>query len=566
MTQSELPPPPPFKKKGRPRTAATQAEEKHKKSKSILFAVKQKRQRVDKLIEKLEAEVKQESKVASVLKGTSFKNVLETTDLSILGDDLLIEEALDKSNIIFAPNVGPQTTFLASTEREVLYGGAAGGGKTLAMLIDPMRYFDNPNHRGLILRRTNDELREIIGKSKEIYKQAYPGAAFKEQASTWFFPSGATHWMTYLDRDDDVTRYQGQAFNWIGFDELSQWPTQYAWNYMRSRLRTTDPSLPLIMRASCNPGGLGGWWVRKMFIDPAQWGDAFWATDIEKDKVLTYPKGHDKEGQPLFKRRFIPAKLTDNPHLFADGEYEANLLSLPEVQRRRLLEGDWDVVEGAAFEEFNRNTHVVPPFDIPDHWYRFRGADWGRSSPGCVLWFAVTPDNELIIYREWYFKGLDADQVGYKVLEMEQGDYIPYGILDVSAWSKRGDVGPSIAETMNKIGCRWRPSGRITVQGARNSRISGKLEVHRRLSIDPLTDKPRMVIFNTCVNLIRTLPALPLDKNDPEDVDTDAEDHAYDALRYGCMSRPIKSTPTRITEWGEHNLGKWRPASNTFGY
>jgi len=174
----------------------------------------------------------------------------------------------------------------------------------------------------------------------------------------WEAPSGARLWMSYLDRDDDVLRYQGLAFSWIGFDELTQWSTPYAWNYMRSRLRSVAQDLPVYMRATTNPGGPGHQWVKKMFIDPAPYGKQFNATDIESGNVLSYPKGHTKSGQPLFKRRFIPARLSDNPYLSAQGDYETMLLSLPEHQRKQLLDGDWDIKEGAAFSEFDRNIHL----------------------------------------------------------------------------------------------------------------------------------------------------------------------------------------------------------------
>jgi hypothetical protein len=168
-----------------------------------------------------------------------------------------------KEEILFKPNDGPQTDFLAASEQEVLYGGAAGGGKSFAMVADPVRYFSNPKFKGLLLRRTTEELRELISVSKDLYPKYDSGARWSEREKTWFFPSGASLWMSYLDRDDDVSRYQGQAFSWIGFDELTQWPTPFAWNYMRSRLRTAKGSnLPLCMRACVDEGEVlteNGW-------------------------------------------------------------------------------------------------------------------------------------------------------------------------------------------------------------------------------------------------------------------------------------------------------------------
>jgi len=466
-----------------------------------------------------------------------------------------------RQEVLFEPNPGPQTEFLAAPEREVLYGGAAGGGKTFSLIVDPLRYCNNSNMNGLILRRTNDELREIIHKSQELYPKAFPGAKWMEKKSQWTFPSGARIWMTYLEQEKDVLRYQGQAFTYIGFDELTQYPTPYAWDYLRSRLRTADPSLPVFMRGTTNPGGPGHGWVKKMFIDPAPANEAFWATDITTGNTLKYPKGHTKENEPLFKRKFIPAKLMDNPFLYEQGDYEAMLLSLPETQRRQLLEGSWDVAEGAAFAEFDRRFHVMEPFQIPDTWRKFRACDYGYSSYSAVLWFAVDPATEqLMVYREMYVSKYTAKDLAFAILEAEKGDgQISYGVLDSSCWHKRGDTGPSLAEQMISVGCRWRPSDR-----SRGSRIAGKNEIHRRLQVDELTEQAGLVMFNTCTNLIAQLPIIPLDKTNSEDIDTKAEDHLYDALRYGIMTRPRSRSifdydPAKVPQ-------TWNPADKVFGY
>ena len=309
-------------------------------------------------------------------------------------------QEVQEEEVLFRPNEGPQTDFLASSEREVLYGGAAGGGKSFAMLADPLRGLNNPNFSGLLVRHTTEELRELIQKSQELYPKAIPGIKWSERKSQWVTPKGGRLWMSYLDRDLDVMRYQGQAFNWIGFDELTQWATPYAWDYMRSRLRSADQSLGLYMRATTNPGGPGHQWVKKTFIDPSPPNSSFWATDMETGNVITFPQGHSREGQPLFRRRFIPANLFDNPYLAESGDYEAMLLSLPEHQRKQLLEGNWDVAEGAAFPEFDRAKHVVEPYKIPSSWVKFRACDYGYGSKSGVVWFAVSPSEQLVVYRE----------------------------------------------------------------------------------------------------------------------------------------------------------------------
>jgi len=453
---------------------------------------------------------------------------------------------IDKAReIIFQANEGPQTDFLSSNEQEVLYGGAAGGGKSFGMIADPVRYFNNSASNKLLVRRSTEELRELISVSKQLYPKAIPGIKFNEREKTWTAPSGASLWMSYLDREDDLTRYQGQAFNWIGFDELTQWPTAEAWEYMRSRLRSADPELSknLNMRATTNPGGRGHQWVKKKFIDPAPHNTSFWAKDAETGEVLVWPANsvfaidNDLVGKPMFKRRFIPAKLKDNPYLAGDGMYEANLLSLPEHQRRQLLEGDWSVSEGAAFSEWVPSKHVVTPYDIPHSWAKFRACDYGYGSMTAVLWLAVTPAEQIVVYRELYINKTTASDLADMINEIEKGEGIRYGVLDSSLWHQRGDTGPSLAEQMIAKGCRWRPSDR-----SKGSRIAGKNEIHRRLQVDDYTQEPKLVFFNTCRNIITDMPALPLDKNNLEDVDTRSSiDHGYDALRYGLMTRPRSS-------------------------
>ena len=500
---------------------------------------------------------RQQKKRKSSKNKDSVKDVELTTPATPKPEPIDIEKA--QREVIFEPNPGPQTDFLACTEQEVLYGGSAGGGKSYAMIADPVRYLNNPNARMLLVRRSTEELRELISVSKQLYPKAIPGIKFMERDKTWVAPSGATLWMSYLDRDDDVMRYQGQAFNWIGFDELTQWPTPYPWNYMRSRLRTTKASgLPLYMRATSNPGGPGHQWVKKTFIDPEKYNHAFWATDTDSGEVITWPKGHSREGEPLFKRRFIPATLFDNPYLAEDGMYEANLLSLPEHQRRQLLEGDWDINEGAAFPEFSRKLHVVEPYDIPNSWVKFRACDYGYGSYTGVLWFTVTPAEQLVVYREMYVSRVTATDLADMILDIEDGEKIRYGVLDSSLWHNRGDTGPSLAEQMIMKGCRWRPSDR-----SKGSRVSGKNEIHRRLQVDEFTEEPRLVFFNNCTNTISQLPSIPLDKNNPEDVDTNAEDHLYDALRYGIMTRPRSS----IFDFdaSTQNSG-FQASDSTFGY
>ena len=490
---------------------------------------------------------------------TKFKTIDKTLDgkeQQLITQDVIdsapknVQDHIGSQKIIFKPNVGPQTDFLAAPEREVFYGGARGGGKSYAMLIDPLRYCHKAGHRALLLRRTMPELRDIINHSQRLYSQAFPGAKWREQEKEWRFPSGAKIEFGYAENMTDVLRYQGQSYTWIGIDELPQYPSPDIYNFLRSSLRSVDPSIPVYLRATGNPGNVGSQWVREMFVNPAVPNTTF---DIRIDTPV---------GTKIITRRFIPAKLQDNPYLMQTDDYYAMLASLPEIQKKQFLDGDWDAFEDSAFPEFKKDIHIVEPFEIPKGWQRFRAADWGYSSPACCLWFAIDYDNNLWIYRELYTKKITADIFAQKVLELEQGEYIRYGVLDASTWAKRGDVGPSIAETMIQQGCRWRPSDRTP-----KSRINGKLEIHKRFKFtDDKGKEPGLRFFSTCRNLIRTLPLLPLDDNNIEDINTHTEDHAYDALRYGCMSRPMHTSYANKLYNRSNTVTNFIPSDKIFGY
>ena len=483
-----------------------------------------------------------------------IENALSGKETQIVEEDVLesvpetVQDLVGEREIIFQPNDGPQTEFLAAMEQEVFYGGARGGGKSYAMLVDPLRYCHKQHHRALLLRRSMPELRDLISHSQRLYTRAFPGAKWREQEKEWRFPSGARIEFGYAENLTDVLRYQGQSYTWIGIDELPQYPTPDIYNFLRSSLRSVDPEVPVFIRATGNPGNVGSTWVKNMFVDPATPNTPF-TMDIETPV-----------GIKSITRRFIPAKLQDNPYLMQTDDYMIMLSSLPDIQKKQFLEGDWEAFEGSAFPEFNRAVHVIEPFEIPNNWVRFRSADWGYSSPACCLWFAIDFDNYLYVYRELYTQKVTADIFARQVLQQEYGEYMKYGVLYSSTWAKRGDVGPSIAETMIQEGCKWRPSDRSP-----RSRINGKLEVHKRLYVDPDIQYPGMFIFSNCTNLIRTLPLLPTDKNNPEDVDTHAEDHAYDALRYACMSRPLHPRSLQ-THWNRREENGFSPVDKTFGY
>ena len=501
-------------------------------AKKKLTKKSQKVKKLTRSLARVQKELKEEEKVLT-------SNVLTESETKKLPDQ--IQEHLDTtgSHVAFMPNEGPQTDFLAASEKDVLYGGAAGGGKSFAMLIDPLRYCHFSEHRALILRRSMPELRELIDKSRELYPKAFKGAKFKEVEKLWQFPSGAKIEFGFLERDADVYRYQGQAYSWIGFDEITHLPTEFGWNYLASRLRTTNPELPTYLRCTANPGGVGAHWVKKRYIEPH-----------EENKTF---KGSDG-----LTRKFIPARLQDNPFLAEDGEYERMLLSLPAVQRKQLLEGNWEINEGAAFAEFDTSIHVIPPFELPTWWERTKGIDYGYASESCCLWGAIDPeDKTLIIYRELYRKGLTGEVLGDTLNDMEANEVKSItGVLDTAAWARTGYTGPTIGEMLMLKGHKLRRADK--------NRVAGKVQLHEYLRRDERSGRPRLQIFNTCTNLIKELQGLPLSKSNPEDVDTHSPDHAYDALRYLIMSRPRLDHPHERMLRIKQDI--YQPTDSTFGY
>ena len=532
----------PRKKTGRPKGAKGRGYNFHSETKAKMDARRAIRKK-EKDTEKIRLKLNSKRDSLNASKETldklekSNKNKVVTEDILGKIPKSLKEEVND--NIMFQANVGPQTDFLAAPERDVLYGGAAGGGKSYAMLIDPLRYAHKSAHRALILRRTMPELRELIDKSRELYPKAFPGCKYKEVEKLWNFPSGAKVEFGFLERDADVYRYQGQAYSWIGFDEITHLPTEFGWNYLASRLRTTDPEIMTYMRCTANPGGVGAMWVKKRYVDPAPPNESF-------------------RGQDNLTRKFIPARLEDNPYLAKDGRYEEMLLALPPTQRKQLLEGNWDVNEGAAFTEFDIDVHVISPFSIPLGWERIKGIDYGYASESACIWGTLDPsDGTLIIYRELYRKGLTGVELGSLIAKMELEDpYSIQGVLDTSAWARTGTVGPTVGESLVRAGHKLRRADK--------NRIQGKIQIHEYLRVQQ-SGRPRLQIFNTCPNLIRELQGIPLDKNNPEDVDTHAPDHAYDALRYLIMSRPrVQDSFSRIRNL--HLEQAYTPADSEFGY
>jgi Terminase large subunit, T4likevirus-type, N-terminal len=445
-----------------------------------------------------------------------------------------------EKRILWQPNEGPQTAFLSCPAREVLFGGAAGSGKTDALLMSAVSQVNNKNHRALILRRAFPMLRDLVLNSHELFPPL--GATFNKQENVWTFPSKARVEFGFLDAPEDVYRYMGRAFSFIGWDELTTWPgdsvdaqgqpVNGAYVYMLSRLRAVKGSgLLLEIRATCTPGGIGHSWVKTRWQIP---------DDGSSTEVV--------DPQTGYRRVFIRATITDNPHQTKD--YERNLWAQPEARRKALLEGQWNVFEGAVFSEWNHSLHVCEPFDVPSEWEIWRGGDDGFAAPAAILWFAYDEIHDRVyVVNELYRSGLTAEALAEAILTIDKryGGNLD-GVIDSASFANVGmgvsAGGGSRGDVMNRCGCGWQPC-----EKGEGSRIAGKSQIHNRLALKP-DGYPGLIVFKTCRNLIRTLPTLVYDNRHKEDVDSAGEDHLYDCMRYGLTRRRWNTctSPAHVTD------------------
>lgn len=471
------------------------------------------------------------------------------------------------SNVIWQPQPR-QIEFLQRPEYEAMYGGAAGGGKSDALLIEALRQVHIPHYRGVLFRKTFRELADLVDKSRELYGMAFPRARFNASSLVWTFPSGAKVGFDNMQDSSYRAKYQGRHYDFIGFDELTHF-TWEEYSYMMSRNRPNGPGTICYIRGATNPGGIGHGWVKERFVTAAPPMTPI----IEEIKVET------PQGPKIMTRDriFVPATVFDNQILLQNNpEYLASMAMMPEAERNALLYGSWDSFDGQVFREWRDDpahyddrlwTHVIRPFRIPKWWRIYRGFDFGYARPFSVGWYAVDGDGRLYRIAEYYGctgtpnQGIKINPVeiaeGIRRIEEEdpnlKGRDIE-GIADPSIFD--ASRGESIAEMMahhpNYI--YWEPGS--------NARIDGKMQLHYRLAFDA-EGLPMLYTFDTCKHFVRTIPNLVYDGKHVEDIDTEGEDHIYDECRYVCMANPI---PARRNEaekrpaWDPLNLYQDRAA------
>lgn len=471
-----------------------------------------------------------------------------------------LEYKEEEKKVLWEPGSAVIEEFLSSSEDEVLISGGRGSGKSEALIIDPLPYCTNKNFRGLVLRHTMVELRELIGRAQEIYPKIFPGVVYQKSNKIFVFPSGARIEFGYCDKlPEDLEQYKGQEYQWLGLDELTQWHSEEVIEKMRGSLRTTDPTIPVTLRASSNPDGVGRLWVKERFIDTAPAG---------KTAVFAFDT---PIGKQYVTRKWLHSTVYDNPFILKNNpSYVGWLHSLKGRLREVWLDGSWDAADGMAYDDFDRRVHVIKPFEIPSTWPRFCSIDWGygTSSLAVCLWFAIDHEGHFYVYREFVANGNVPVEQKYtttqyirKVVEIERNekDWTEYTVIDGGTNQDHGAAGiggrsaPTIFEQMRQAvpGRRWK----LAKKGG-GSRAAGKQIIHDLLAIDPHLNKPKLQFFDTCTQVIKELSSLPLDPNNPEDSDKKCPDDAVDSLRYGLTSRPQKTLtwdPTKPSQVRRYN-------------
>lgn len=408
-----------------------------------------------------------------------------------------------------------QREFFLATTRFVAYGGARGGGKSWAVRKKAVLLAAaHPGIRLLLLRRTYPELREnhilpLLAELKGI-------ASYKETEKAFTFGNGSRLRFGYCDAESDVLQYQGQEYDVIFIDEATQF-TQYQFSTLTACLRGVA-AVPRRMYLTCNPGGVGHDWVKRLFIDRQYQG-----TERQEDYS------------------FIPAKVYDNEALLAnDKSYISMLENLPQDLRRAWLDGDWNVFSGQYFREFSRQLHVAQPFDIPAHWKIYVTLDYGLDMLACY-WIAVDEKGRGFVFRELYEKDLIISQAAEAILShaREKADLI---LAPPDLWNRRQESGKSVADLFAEQG--------LYLTKTSNDRVAGWMAVKewlRPIRDEQGGDTARLQIFPQCVNLIRTLPALQYDAARPSDVATQPHEltHAPDALRGFCVYWTVSAKTPR---------------------
>lgn len=440
-----------------------------------------------------------------------------------------------ETKTLWRPQKGPQEALIKCPAREVLFGGARGGGKTdgsLGKTAIRQKILGSKFNK-ILFRQEMPQADDMIERAQEIFRPL--GASFNKVQSQFTFPLGGRLRFRPLENVRDAQKYQGQNLTDVDIDEAGNYPQPDPIDKMWGALRGADVRLTLL----ANPGGPGANWIKERF------------------EIGSYPRGmrilrHSLPNGALHTRCFIPSKVTDNRALLdSDPDYVNRLYLVGSKELvRAWLEGDWNAIDGAFFDCWDHSRHVLSPFPIPKEWYCFRSFDWGSAAPFSCGWWAVAsedtvrpegvvPRGALIRFDEWYGasgpnKGLKmtTEDVAKGIVSRHKGYDFSGCVADPAIFAEDG--GPSRAEVMAREGIYFQRADNKRV--ARNGAMGGWDEMRQRMLGNGI--RPMIYAFSTCTDSIRTIPILPHDEGRPEDIDTNSEDHAADEWRYACMSRP----------------------------
>ncbi|NJB67509.1 hypothetical protein GGQ74_001149 [Desulfobaculum xiamenense] len=461
------------------------------------------------------------------------------------------------ADVVWTPQPGSQSLFLSCPHFECLYEGTRGPGKTDALIMDFAQHVGlgfGLSWRGILFRETYKQLSDVVVKTKKWFRRIFPGARFNESDMGWRWPGGEELLLRYMNRPDDYWNYHGHEYPWIGWEELTNWAGPDCYDAMKACCRSSDPRVPRKYRATCNPFGKGHNWVKHRFIDPAPPGVPI------------------RDGNGRIRVRLHGSIRENRILLAADPDYLKSLEADTNVNRRRAwLYGDWDIVAGGAVDDvWDRESHVLRPFEIPHSWRIDRSFDWGSSRPFSVGWWAESdgtevrmadgrmrclPRGTLVRVAEWYGWNGQPNE-GCRMLAVEiaegirrreaehpalKGRRVLPGPADASIFDAENGV--CIADDMGKRGVRWERADKRP-----GSRRNGLEKVRKLLKagLERPMEHPGLFVFDTCTHFIRTVPVLPRSERDPDDVETEAEDHIYDETRYRATARVTTTTSQEL--------------------
>ena len=424
-----------------------------------------------------------------------------------------------------------------------MYGGARGGGKTDCGMAWLLRATEFKDARMLVIRRNADDLADWVDRAHKMY----PYAKITGKPATIKFPSGAVIRCGHLKDESAYTKYQGHEYQRILIEELTQIPSEESYLKLVSSCRSTIKGLDPKIFCTANPGGKGHQWVKKRFIQG------------HKPKVAFKGKGENRY------RMYIPATIDNNPTLMKnDPEYVNFLDTLPEPLRSAWRHGDWDIFAGQYFTEWDTSKHIVDKEIATQLGFgreynkRYLGIDWGYANPFACVWIEVTPNNRVFCYKELYGTEKHPSEWGQDILNMIGEEEIFMSLGDPSMWARNPmswNASHSPMYTDKSIAVALGAFVPNLVP-ANNSRVIGWRNMAQLMHHDKNTMPNFFILKDTCPNLTRTIPDMIRDDKNPEDIDTNLEDHICDALRYALTHTQAPIKPPKVKPLLQQSIEK----------